>query len=230
MYRKLTTVDMKFEFKTLLELPNQAVLGLFNEVDRKVYIWFSINPIESIMRLVNSINKMSSIEFRSLYEDRNKLELRVIETGSDVRLLKAKSHYWKTHYINNKYSLYNRLNKDIKYEIKYNFDFNLNTLVFAKSNYDAVMIAVFPTKAEAEIWVETAFEYNVILPIIRDDELTRKYYEMRKTGYKTGKYLICSVCQQIRTAGSCSVCTINNKRIEDNELDVLLREVEYEIE
>lgn len=220
-YRNLTTIIMDYPMSWMFRLPESGVFALINRVNRKVYVWYSCNPLESLMRIIDNINKRASKDYIELADDKLKLKFAILESNpadSEMVLL-AKCNYWKAHYRNKNYSLYNRSNS-IHYEAKIEFDIAYNTLVFAKKGSNKTLIAVFKTKREAVKWLKRRFKYGVILPIPHNNDLTVNYLS-RINKRDT---------EQARTLSKPSRKELVIDKEYEDELEKLLQCVEYEDE
>lgn len=165
-------------FQELNSLPKQCVYGLFNEIDKRVYIGFTINILVTLPRLLNNINYSNSL----LKADLSKLEFRIIETIKENKSLRLRYQYWCRNYSNNGYMLY-REYKAIQYRTRIEVirnpldertDLYMCAVKLVSRGYKELTVGLFSNAAEAEAFVSE--HYTSIDSIIyADNYLTKRY-------------------------------------------------------
>lgn len=159
--------------KELSNLPSRCIYGLFNDVDKKVYIGYTNNTIASIYSNISNL-KYSNKDF-------NNLEFRVIEIIDTTHRLRIRYQFWSDYYSNIGWIMY-RNYKAINYRIKIDVgeDFlkgRTNYYVYAKlvsRGYKELIVGVFEDFEKCNMFVVDKYS-NITDIIYSDNSLTNEY-------------------------------------------------------
>lgn len=149
---------------TLLDLPDSAIAGFFNEDDRKVYVIYSHSILDALMRNVRHL-KDGSHSCKELVADKNKLQFRIIETTTDN--LKLKYLNWTEELKRQGYSMY-RNYTPINLYAKTAYSKNLKSIEVRIYNkrYEWFVVGVFNTAKEADEWMAQTYPEGRVREII----------------------------------------------------------------
>lgn len=148
----------------LLDLPDSAIAGFFNETDRKVYLLYSEALLDALVRNVRQI-KNGSHTCKELADDKNKLEFKVIETTNDD--LRLKYLNWTEELKRQGYSMY-RNYTPINLYAKTAYSKNLKSIEVRIYNkrYEWFVVGVFNTAKEADEWMAQTYPEGRVREII----------------------------------------------------------------
>lgn len=162
------------DFQELANLPSKCIYGLFNDLDKKVYIGHTNNLLRSLYSNIESL-KYSNIDF-------NKLDFRIIETIVDSARLRIRYQYWVSDYSNRGWTMY-RNYKAISYRVKVEV-LNDVTKVNGKKyyfyvklvsrGYKELIVGVFDAIDECNEFVSLNYS-NICDIVYSDNELTNLY-------------------------------------------------------
>ncbi len=168
-------------WQELSNIPNKCIYGIFNDVDKKVYIGYSSNTIRTIY------SNMSTLVYSNMSSDWDKLDFRIIEIIDDPARLKIRYQYWVSDYSNKGWTMY-RDYKAVEYKVSIDIknDPSLVSgskyLLYVKlvsRGYKELIVGVFDDLDKCNEFV--SLHYSNIHDIIYcDNELTQKYRKSLK--------------------------------------------------
>jgi len=167
------------DFQELVNLPTKCIYGLFNDLDKKVYIGHTSNLLRSIYSNINNL-KYSNIDF-------NRLQFRIIEGIEDSDRLRIRYQYWVSDYSNKGWIMY-RDYKAIQYKVRIDIrndetkGYNAKYLLYVKlvsRGYKELIVGVFDNLEECNKFIELNYS-NINDIVYSNNELTKKYRKSLK--------------------------------------------------
>lgn len=163
-FYKLTT-EGGMNINLLLELTESGIGCLINEIDKKVYIFYSECLLDALVRNVRQI-KDNAHKNKNLVSDKGKLNYFTMEITTPKEL-KLRYNYWVEKYGKLGYSMY-RNYTPIRLYAKTAYSKNLKNIEVRIYNrrYEWFVVGVFNTAKEADEWMTQTYPEGRVTEII----------------------------------------------------------------
>lgn len=156
-------------------LPKQGIFYLCNKETKSVYIGYSSNIPNAIIKLLNNSNKFDGYYFDTL------------EIVTDKKNLRIRCQYFKDLYSNMGYTLINNNRvSNRKLVIKVLEDFRslgvgkfLFYVKIVSKGYGAITVGVFQHGSESELFVAQKYNNGVVDIIYANNDLTKEFLNVR---------------------------------------------------
>lgn len=160
-----TDGSINFKIDMLLKLSNPSIVAFINEIDKKVWI----TSKNSALACIEANTKLLNIGFhsiRGLNEDRNKLEVVILEQHNNVKYLKYMVNKWYTKYLDMGYTEYENECRRFDYTFYTRFEYRqegntpASLYIAGKSRSISTMILLgrFKTMLELEEFKKKGIE------------------------------------------------------------------------
>jgi len=171
---------LKITLKDLTDLNSPGVYAFLNTEDKQIYITQSNNILSSVSRNIAQIRDKSH-PCRPLLRKLPKLQLIVLEHELSTKNRKIRVGYWKTHYKNKGYELYNpSIPVTYKIQTRITSDYFVHVLLINKRN-DKIVVGVFNTLFESESFISEHYPNQSINNVIySSNDLTKSFYNKGK--------------------------------------------------
>lgn len=158
-------------FNQLKALPRQGIYYLINQVDRKVYINYSSNIPNAIVKLLSDSNFGDGYYFN------------VLEIVTDKKNLRIRCQYFKDLYSNMNYNLINNKrvsNRKIVIKLLPDFRGHIDGMCFfyikiVSKGYGELTVGVFKHITEVDSFMSQNYSNGFNNIIYADNDLTKEY-------------------------------------------------------
>lgn len=106
-------MGMFVDIPLLINMPEQAVFGFFNDEDKIAYIGYSKNSLLALSRILNNLKYSNNL----MAKHYSKLKFAVIENCRDSNRLKVRRDFWMEQWRQMGYRFYND-RKSISYKLR----------------------------------------------------------------------------------------------------------------
>ena len=166
---------MNITIDDALKLHKGGIAAFVNKVDQMIYIADTNSMLKFLERNTYKIVN-GSHNYPRLMEDYKKLEFIVVEYIEDVETRKYLLGYYINKYINAGYKLYNRINYRKCYIASVTDYIHTRIyVVLRNAGYKDVVLGVFDSYKESELFKAGLFNSPFILPVCCTNALTRAY-------------------------------------------------------
>lgn len=149
----------------LLELSESGIGCLINEVDKKVYIFYSECLMDALVRNVRQI-KSNGHKNKDLVSHKGKLSYFTIEY-TEPKNLKLRYIYWVEKYKSMGYSMYRNYTPIRLYaKAAYSKDLKSIEVRIYNKRYEWFVVGVFNTAKEADEWMAQTYPGGRVTEII----------------------------------------------------------------
>lgn len=156
------------DIKTLLDLPESGIAAFVNDLDKKVYLFYSESLMEALMRNLKDM-KLNRHSCKALVKDMNILKFKVIETIPSCKASDLKLSYmnWTEEYKRMGYSMYRNYTPIKLYaRAAYSKDLKHIEVRIYNKRYEWFVVGVFDTAKEADEWMTQTYPEGRVREII----------------------------------------------------------------
>lgn len=150
----------------IVMLRQSGIYALVNDNKKIALICGSRNMLQHINNLLSNLD---TLEFKSLKNDIENVELIILEYTDDISVITTK---WIKHYRNKGYSFYKERYL-IDYKVKcdlVNIKNNIQFLVYLENkNKDIIVLGYFSSKVDVDVWLNTNYPNGDITALIYKD-------------------------------------------------------------
>lgn len=166
----LTTTNLSLYYK----YAQGGVYALINDSDKKVDIRYCSSLSMAIGAFLSRINAGYDLP-SVLIQDKDKLQLVVLEIMDDPTSRLIHHGYWTDKYKSMGYSLY-REHPALHYKVRIAIEDYLIYVKLMNRNYDSIIVGVFDNMEEAESFVSTCYSDEIKYPVYATNDLSVTYF------------------------------------------------------
>lgn len=155
--------------ETLLAVPKSCIYAFINVKDKRIQLFSTTNFSQHVSRMVDEIS--TSVEYKSMYEDRSKVSLRVLETRVQEDMLRHKLGEHTKLYQDKGYTMYKdmsislyKLHKSIVYEDRkavYKLE------LVSPNRSKRILLGMFNKHKDLETFMEAHYPNGIVREVIR---------------------------------------------------------------
>lgn len=155
--------------ETLLTVPKACIYAFVNTKDKRIQLFSTANFSQHVSRMVDEIR--TSVEYKSLYEDKQKVLLKVLETGLKEDMLRHRLGEYTKQYQVKGYTLYKdmsislyKLHKTIVYD---NRKALYKLELVSPNRSKRILLGLFNKHKDLETFMDTNYPNGIIREVIK---------------------------------------------------------------
>jgi hypothetical protein len=155
----------------LVALPRACVYALVDEVGQRIQVFSTLCMTKHLGTMLDEISV--SGEYKSLWQDIQKLKLIVLET-IDPKNRKVRHGYWVSYYRSLGWSFY-KDNAPVTYSLETKVGFRFGTLSYfvwlRNKRKDKILVGIFTRKKEMKTWIDTYYPDGIVRDVVRHESV-----------------------------------------------------------
>lgn len=173
----LTTVYMNL-FQELSNLPLKCIYGFVNETDKRIYIGYSSNILNTLSRKLMELKSSNNV----IKYDWDKLDFKIIEEIHSSNNLRIRYEHWVKEYNKNGYQMYREykaVNYKLRIEVLHDVlmegtrKYRFYVKIVSRGSRELI-VGIFDNKEDMDVFIELHYK-SIDYIIYANNNLTKEY-------------------------------------------------------